>query len=93
MRIAKKGNIIKFTSGDPYGSKDFLRRLKNLGTRELIFADPSDRILGIGFSVVEAEKVDRGQWGANIFGRSIEAVRDDPKTNRRKRPAQKKKSS
>ena len=74
-RIAKNANIAKFTADDTE-SRDLLRQLKNLKKRELVFADPSDAVLGIGFGVDEAEEVDRDQWGANVFGKSFEAVRD-----------------
>lgn len=74
-RIARKANIHKFTSDDTE-SRDLLRRLKNLGDQELVFADPSDAILGIGFSAAEAKAADRVQWGANAFGKSLDAVRN-----------------
>lgn len=53
-----------------------MRQLKHLGDRELVFADPSDAVLGIGFSTDEAKEVDREQWGANVFGKSLDAVWD-----------------
>lgn len=64
----------KFASDDTE-SRDLLRRLRNLEDRELVFADPSDAILGIGYSIAEAEEMGREQWGANIFGKSLDAVR------------------
>lgn len=73
-RIAKNANVHKFMSDDTE-SRDLLKRLKKLGNRELVFADPADDVLGIGFSIADAEKVDREQWGANVFGKSLEAVR------------------
>ncbi|KAH7382212.1 hypothetical protein BKA66DRAFT_570507 [Pyrenochaeta sp. MPI-SDFR-AT-0127] len=74
-RIARNANVYKFTSDDTE-SRDLLRRLKNLGDRELVFADPSDATLGIGFSVAEAKEVDKVQWGANVFGKSLDTVRN-----------------
>jgi hypothetical protein len=88
-RIAKTANIHKFTSDDTQ-SRDILRQLKALGDRELVFADPSDAILGIGFSVIEAKEVDRAQWGANVFGKSLDAVRTLVKTTDKKTTAKKK---
>ncbi|KAF2446695.1 hypothetical protein P171DRAFT_519071 [Karstenula rhodostoma CBS 690.94] len=73
-RIAQNANIHKFLSDDTE-SRDLLRQLKNLGERELVFADPSDAVLGIGLSATEATEVDRAQWGANVSGKSIEAIR------------------
>lgn len=73
-RIAKNANVHKFTSDDTE-SRDLLKRLKKLGDRELVFADPADDVLGIGFSIADAEEVDREQWGANVFGKSLDAVR------------------
>jgi hypothetical protein len=80
-RIAKTANLYKFTSDDTE-SRDLLKRLKKLGSRELVFADPSDAVLGIGFNAAEAEEVDREQWGANVFGKSLDAVRDQVKAKR-----------
>jgi hypothetical protein len=67
-----------------------LRRLKKLGKRELVFADPSDAVLGIGFNATEAEEVDREQWGANVFGKSLDAVREQEKVKGKKANATKK---
>lgn len=64
----------KFTS-DSAESRALLQRLKKLGKREMIFSDPQDAILGIGFSIADAED-NREQWGANVFGKSLDAVRD-----------------
>jgi hypothetical protein len=41
----------------------------------MVFADPADDVLGIGFSISDAEGVDRNQWGANVFGKSLDVVR------------------
>jgi hypothetical protein len=88
-RIAKTANIHKFTSDDTE-SRDLLRQLKALGNRELVFADPSDAILGIGFSAAEAKEVDRVEWGANVFGKSLDAVRTLVKTTNKTTNAKKK---
>jgi predicted NAD-dependent protein-ADP-ribosyltransferase YbiA (DUF1768 family) len=88
-RIAKTANIHKFTSDDTE-SRDLLRQLKVLGNRELVFADPSDAILGIGFSASEAKEVDRAEWGANVFGKSLDAVRTLVKTTDKTMSAKKK---
>jgi hypothetical protein len=68
-----------------------LKRLKKLGKRELVFADPSDAVLGIGFGLAEAEEVDREQWGVNVFGKSLDAVREQVEAKRYKARATKKK--
>jgi hypothetical protein len=73
-RIAKNANLHKFLSDDAE-SRDRLRQLKNHGERELIFADASDAILGIGLSAAESTEAERAEWGANIFGKSFDAVR------------------
>ena len=88
-RITKTANIHKFTSDDTE-SRDLLRRLKKLGNRELVFADPSDAVLGIGFNAAQAEEVDREQWGANVFGKSLDAVREQVKAKGKKANATKK---
>tara|TARA_R110002003_G_scaffold236_3_gene17121 strand:- start:3875 stop:4264 length:390 start_codon:yes stop_codon:yes gene_type:complete len=88
-RIAKTANLYKFTSDDTE-SRDLLKRLKKLGSRELVFADPSDAVLGIGFNAAEAEEVDREQWGANVFGKSLDAVRETVKAQGKKANATKK---
>jgi hypothetical protein len=88
-RIAKTANIHKFTSDDTE-SRDLLRQLKALGNRELVFADPSDAILGIGFSVTDAKEADRAEWGANVFGKSLDAVRTLVKTTNKNMNANKK---
>lgn len=49
-----------------------------------MFADPSDAVLGIGYNAAEAEEIDREQWGANVFGKSIDAVREQAKAKGRK---------
>lgn len=41
----------------------------------MVFADAEDDFLGIGFSEADAQEVDRGQWGDNVFGKSLDAVR------------------
>ncbi|KAL5430279.1 hypothetical protein PMIN07_010139 [Paraphaeosphaeria minitans] len=74
-RITKSANMHKFLSDDAE-SRDLLRQLKNLGTGELIFADPADSVLGIGFSAAEATEVGHAQWGDNVFGKAIEEVRN-----------------
>ncbi|KAF2118644.1 hypothetical protein BDV96DRAFT_360550 [Lophiotrema nucula] len=71
--FANDANMAKFTRGKQ--SKSLLQRLNDLGTRELVFADPSDSFLGIGYEAVEAEHVDREQWGDNMFGKSLNFVR------------------
>ncbi|KAF2026062.1 DUF1768-domain-containing protein, partial [Setomelanomma holmii] len=88
-RIAKTANLHKFTSDDTE-SRDLLRRLKKLGNRELVFADPSDAILGIGFNAAEAEEVGREQWGANVFGKSLDAIREQTKAKGKRANATKK---
>lgn len=60
MTIAKRAIRTKLTSKSTgNGRQNLLSRLKKLGTRELVFADPSDSILGIGFSVQEADEASR----------------------------------
>ncbi|KAK7189063.1 hypothetical protein DPSP01_010352 [Paraphaeosphaeria sporulosa] len=73
-RIAKTANMHKFLSDDAE-SRYLLRQLKKLATRELVFADPADSDLGIGFSAAEATEVGHAQWGANVFGKAIDEVR------------------
>lgn len=53
-----------------------MNQFKKLGSRELVLAEPSDTVLGIGFSIDEAKDTDREQWGANVFGKSFDAVRN-----------------
>ena len=74
-RIAKIADISKFTSDDTE-SRDLLNQFKKLKNRELVFADPSDAVLGIGLSIDEAKEMDREQWGTNVFGKSFDAVRN-----------------
>lgn len=74
-RIAKIANVSKFTSDDAE-SRALLHQFKKLKNRELVFADPSDAVLGIGLSIDEAKEMNREQWGANVFGKSFDAVRD-----------------
>jgi hypothetical protein len=65
-----------------------LKRFKKLGKRELVFADPSDAVLGIG---VASEEADREQWGVNVFGKSLDAVREQVEAKRYKARATTKK--
>jgi hypothetical protein len=89
-RISKTANLHKFTL-DNTESRELLNRLKELGKRELIFADPLDAVLGIGINAADAEEVDRAQWGANVFGKSLDAVRDHVEVEKRKNARPRKK--
>ncbi|KAH7087889.1 hypothetical protein FB567DRAFT_357023 [Paraphoma chrysanthemicola] len=91
-RIAKTANTHKFTS-DNTESRELLKRLKKLGNRELVFADPSDAVLGIGFNAADAEEVGREQWGANVFGKALDAVREQAKAKGKKANATRKQTS
>ena len=75
-------NMAKFTSDDTE-SRALLNQFKKLKNRELIFADPSDAVLGIGLSIDEAKEMNREQWGANVFGKSFDAVRNHVKETSR----------
>jgi predicted NAD-dependent protein-ADP-ribosyltransferase YbiA (DUF1768 family) len=53
-----------------------LNRLAKYGDRELVFADPTDGILGIGLDASEAETLGRKSWGLNLWGKSFTKLRD-----------------
>lgn len=74
LKIAKIANEAKFMS-DNAESRSLLKQLNDLKNRELVYADPLDAVLGIGYSSEEAEEVGREQWGMNVFGRSLDATR------------------
>jgi predicted NAD-dependent protein-ADP-ribosyltransferase YbiA (DUF1768 family) len=65
--------MFKFSSNMP----DLRKQLEALGSREIVFADPSDAFLGIGFGVDEADEVCRSKWGANVFGKAVEVARKE----------------
>jgi predicted NAD-dependent protein-ADP-ribosyltransferase YbiA (DUF1768 family) len=67
-------NLRKFLYSDQ--SEDLLNRLAKLGSRELVFADPTDGNLGIGLDATEAETVGRKAWGRNDYGKSFERLRN-----------------
>jgi len=69
--IAKKANLGKFS----YRAPGLREQLDALGGRELVYADPFDAFLGVGFGVGEAGDVCRSNWGANVFGKAVEVAR------------------
>ncbi|KAH8725696.1 hypothetical protein GQ44DRAFT_706950 [Phaeosphaeriaceae sp. PMI808] len=71
--ILDTANRKKFLDGAQ--SKNFMRRLNNLGDRELVFADPADSLIGIGFDAAEASEVSRMKWGKNEMGNSVDFMR------------------
>ena len=42
----------------------------------LVEASPYDRIWGIGFNAVDAERVPQSEWGLNLLGKLLMKVRD-----------------
>lgn len=77
--VAKTANLHKFMSENAE-SRDLLKKLKSLGNRELVYADPWDMTLGIAHPPWRAKLVPRERWGQNIFGKSLHAVRDATET-------------
>lgn len=73
--IVTEGNRLKFTQ-----NKELGRLLKETGGRELVEASPMDRIWGIGFAKVNAEKErlqGRKKWGMNLLGKALMIVREE----------------
>ncbi|KAF1843225.1 DUF1768-domain-containing protein [Cucurbitaria berberidis CBS 394.84] len=73
LMIATRANMKKFFEGKK--SEDLQNWLLALGSRELVFASPSDRLFGIGSGAATADQAGREQWGQNLFGESLETVR------------------
>lgn len=73
--IAKEANRGKFLYEPECGSWDVMKKLRKLGDREYVYADPADAFLGIGLSTEDARKVAREKWGENVMGKAIDAVR------------------
>lgn len=77
LEIAETANIHKFSPHHAEG-RALLRSFLKLKRRLLVYADPSDSVLGIRFDAESAKVVGRDQWGANVFGKSLNAVRRHP---------------
>ncbi|KAJ4352533.1 uncharacterized protein N0V89_007882 [Didymosphaeria variabile] len=73
LPICEHANLLKFIFSYEYW--DVRDPLLALGTRELVYACPTDRILGIGFGPEEARSTVREQWGRNIFARGVDIAR------------------
>ncbi|KAM0331504.1 hypothetical protein ACHAQA_003181 [Verticillium albo-atrum] len=75
MRIVTDGNRLKFTHGPEAA------RLRDLllatADRELVEADPTDRVWGIGFNQAKAGASDRKNWGKNLLGKALATVRGE----------------
>ncbi|KAJ4300779.1 hypothetical protein N0V90_002867 [Kalmusia sp. IMI 367209] len=73
LKICKSANWAKFFSS--YEPSVIKNQVLAIGKRELVYASPSDRILGIGFAAEEAAQTDRKQWGQNYFGQGLDSAR------------------
>ncbi|KAH7396137.1 hypothetical protein BKA66DRAFT_409366 [Pyrenochaeta sp. MPI-SDFR-AT-0127] len=73
LMIATRANMSKFS----YSTKppNLQKQLLSIGEREIVLASPSDRLFGIGFGAAEAKTTSQDQWGQNLFGKSLDAVR------------------
>lgn len=49
--------------------------LETSGT-DLVYANPNDRVLGIGYGPADAAG-NEGAWGDNLFGKALMKIRDD----------------
>ncbi|CAO2648161.1 Nn.00g090830.m01.CDS01 [Neocucurbitaria sp. VM-36] len=73
LMIATRANMKKFFEGKK--AEELQNRLLAIGSRELIFASPSDKLFGIGLGAAAAEQASRAQWGQNLFGESLDTIR------------------
>ncbi|GAB1521475.1 hypothetical protein RhiTH_004571 [Rhizoctonia solani] len=69
ISVITNGNYLKFTQ-DP-GLKGLLL---GTGSRELVEANPYDRVWGIGYDAKEAP-THRNRWGDNLMGKALMSVR------------------
>ncbi|CAE6443355.1 unnamed protein product [Rhizoctonia solani] len=74
ISVTTMGNYLKF-SQDP-GLRGLLL---GTGSRELVEANPYDRVWGIGYDAKEAA-AHRSKWGENLLGRALMSVRKAIKT-------------
>ena len=51
--------------------------LINTNTKNLYEASPYDKIWGIGYSALNAINVDESQYGENLLGKALEALREE----------------
>lgn len=72
----KDGLMYKFGNGVDADVNLLRERLLNTGKRELFEASPSDRIWGIGFSISEAKKTNKRNFGSNLLGKALMEVRE-----------------
>lgn len=68
--IVKQGNLYKFSQ-----NPELKKILLATGDKQLVEASPYDRIWGIGFKKSNALKVDQSEWGDNLLGKALVAVR------------------
>jgi ribA/ribD-fused uncharacterized protein len=68
--IVSQGNYYKFSQSDVL--KQILLDTEN---KTLVEASPYDSIWGIGFTASDAIKVNKKEWGNNLLGKALEAVR------------------
>ncbi|KUI62652.1 hypothetical protein VP1G_09777 [Cytospora mali] len=74
-RIVEEGTWLKVTRPvDDEGMK-LKMLLLDTGDRELVEASPFDRVWGIGFRAKDAGR-NREQWGLNLLGKALMAVRE-----------------
>ncbi|KAH7074387.1 hypothetical protein BKA63DRAFT_490938 [Paraphoma chrysanthemicola] len=75
-RVARVGNWYKFTNPVNKHMKEILLRT---GDRELAEAARRDRVWGIGYDEMEAERY-RERWGEKRLGKALMGVRDRVRT-------------
>ncbi|KAF2712183.1 DUF1768-domain-containing protein [Pleomassaria siparia CBS 279.74] len=71
-KIVEEGNYHKFTISN--GAQGMQLMLLATGDRELVEANPMDRIWGVGFADENAGQ-NRHRWGQNLLGKALEVVR------------------
>jgi ribA/ribD-fused uncharacterized protein len=77
LQIVEEGNYAKFTRSD---NADWLQaQLLATGTRDLVYANPGDKVLGIGINATQAAMIDgngdRSAWGHNLLGKILMRIR------------------